>query len=254
MAKTRGVAYAEMGLTHRIHIVGASSRTGTTLLAECMTVGFDIDAFEAHEAPLSSQRANARIYLTKQPSDIKIIEPALAANPKLCAICMMRDPRDVIVSRHANNPARYWAPLRHWKERVEPIRRIRRHERFMLLRYEDLVHDPDRVQETISARMPFLTRKKAFSAFHAVATPSALSLNALGGLRPIGLDSIGRWREHLARVAGQIKLHGPITAELIEFGYEPDETWLSLLDGVVPDLAPSHWPEFPSAKATNPSR
>lgn len=229
-------------MTYRIHIVGVSSRTGTTLLAECMTACFDIDAFEAHEAPLSSTRPDSRVYLTKNPRDIKIIEPALASNPRLHAVCMMRDPRDVVVSRHAEDPGRYWVPLRHWKDRVASIRRLRQHERFLLLRYEDLVRAPDRVQEFLGARMPFLTRTKPFSAFHRVAAPSALSLNALGGVRPIGADSIGRWRTHRERVAGQIRLYGPIADDLIEFGYEPDDAWLSLLDGVEPDLQASHWP------------
>jgi hypothetical protein len=30
---------------------------------------------------------------------------------------------------------------------------------------------------------------------------------------------------------------------LIAFGYVPDESWLAALEGVSPDLAPSHWPE-----------
>ena len=47
----------------------------------------------------------------------------------------------------------------------------------------------------------------------------------------------------LARVAGQIAIHGSISEDLIAFGYESDESWLAALKGVPPDLTPSHWPE-----------
>jgi hypothetical protein len=54
---------------------------------------------------------------------------------------------------------------------------------------------------------------------------------------------IGNWRNHLPRVAGQIALHGSITEDLIEFGYEIDDSWLSILKDVNPDYKPSHWTE-----------
>jgi hypothetical protein len=44
-------------------------------------------------------------------------------------------------------------------------------------------------------------------------------------------------------LAGQIRQHGSITADLVEFGYETDEMWERELEDVEPDLEPSHWPE-----------
>src|SRR5712664_1119421 len=52
------------------------------------------------------------------------------------------------------------------------------------------------------------------------------SQQALGGLRPPDAASIGRWRAHKERLAGQLRIHGPITRELIELGYERDDAWL----------------------------
>jgi hypothetical protein len=34
-----------------------------------------------------------------------------------------------------------------------------------------------------------------------------------------------------------------VTSELIELGYEEDDAWLATLDGIEPDMNPSHWPE-----------
>ena len=68
--------------------------------------------------------------------------------------------------------------------------------------------------------MPFLKMRSRFSEFHKLASPSLPSLVALGGLRPITTESIGNWRHHLPRLAGQLLIHGPISQDLIDFGYE----------------------------------
>jgi hypothetical protein len=220
----------------RIHVVGAGPRTGTTLLAECRVSCFAIDAFEPHEASLCRHKKNVGVYLTKNPVDLHIVSPRLLIDRHLHVIAMLRDPRDVIVSRHRNDPKRYWAPLRFWKRHARVIRRLRHHRRFILLRYEDLVRSPDAVQDALTARMPFLKQRARFSDFHKLARPSAKSVAAMGSVRPIDSASIGNWRNHLARVAGQIAIHGPISEELIAFGYEPDESWLAALEGVSPTL------------------
>jgi hypothetical protein len=224
----------------RIHIVGVSPRTGTTLLAECMVACMNIDAFESHEASVSRLRLGPRVYLTKRPADLFAIGPRLSVDPHFHALCLMRDPRDVIVSRHGKDDHRYWTSLRTWKRRLPVVRARTGHERFLLIRYEDLVADPNGIERRIRERLPFLEAVRPFSAFPTVATPSATALEALGPIRPFDADSVGHWRNHLPRVAGQLAQYGPITDELVEFGYERDASWLSLLDGVTPDRSPSH--------------
>src|SRR5262249_24060878 len=105
----------------RIHIVGAGPRTGTTLLAQCMIACFEIDAFEAHEAPLSVHRKNVDIYLTKNPVDLNIVGPRLLLARHLHVLAMLRDPRDVIASKHGRAPDRYWIPLRFWRRHARII-------------------------------------------------------------------------------------------------------------------------------------
>jgi hypothetical protein len=224
----------------RIHVVGAGPRTGTTLLAECMVSCFAIDAFEPHEASLCRHKKNVGVYLTKNPVDLHIVSPRLLIDRHLHVIAMLRDPRDVIVSRHRNDPQALLgaapvleAPRAGHSPAATPWR-------FILVRYEDLVRNPDAVQEALIARMPFLKQRARFSDFHKLTRPSAKSVAAMGSVRPIDSASIGNWRNHLARVAGQIAIHGPISEELIAFGYEPDESWLAALNGVAPDLTPSH--------------
>jgi hypothetical protein len=227
----------------RIHIVGVGPRTGTTLMAECMVACFDIDAFAAHEASVTSHRWNTEIYLTKWPAEISTVSPRLRLDRHFHVICMIRDPRDAVTSYHMQDQQRYWAPLRFWKKQIRHLRRLIGRRRFILVKYEDLVTRPDSVQDEIMRRLPFLRKKTNFSHFHEVAAPSARAAEALGGVRPIAPGRIGNWRNHLPRVAGQIARHGPITKDLIEFGYEADDSWLSTLKDVTPDHKPSHWKE-----------
>ncbi len=224
-----------MPFTQRIHIVGVSPRTGTTLLAECMVACFNIDGHEPHESPLVRLRAGKRVYLTKRPGDLQSVAPRLAIDPHFHVICLMRDPRDVVVSRHGKDRSRYWVPLRVWKQRMPLLRALATHPRFTVIKYEDLVREPDQVQRQVMERLQFLKATRPFSTFHGAAAPSSDSLNALGALRPFDVASIGRWRQQLPRLKGQLERHGPIGDALIECGYETDREWLHELDGVAAD-------------------
>lgn len=210
-----------------------------------MTACTTIDTFERHEAALWRLRLGPGAYLTKRPADLAAIGPRLRHDPSFFALCLMRDPRDVIVSRHGQDRERYWSSLRTWKRRLPLVRAWAAHERFLLIRYEDLVREPEDTERRILRRMPFLESRRPFSEFPAVAAPSAKALEAMGPVRPFDAGSIGQWRKHLPRVAGQLAQHGPIADELIEFGYEPDSAWLSVLEGVTPDLTASHHGDRP---------
>lgn len=224
---------------NRIHVVGAGPRTGTTLMAELLVACFEVDGFDGHETKLTRHRRDVQLYVTKWPGDSARVGPRLRLDPHFHVICMVRDPRDVIVSVHAREPGRYWTSLDGWNRQIRHVRRLTRHPRFVVVRYEDLVNAPDALQESIMNRMPFLRKTQPFSAFHAHASPSAASLRAMGGLRPIGGERIGNWKNHLPRVAGQIARHGSaFLRDLSEFGYEADDAWLAALNGIEPDTRP----------------
>jgi hypothetical protein len=229
---------------HRLHIVGLGPRTGSTLLTEAMVACFRIDAFAEHEEDIYARPPpGAEVFLTKRVKQILVAKSYLDAYPDLNVLCTMRDPRDAIVSRHAKDPGRYWAGLRYWNTYLKAWRRVAHHPRFMTIKYEDLVTEPDAVQTRLAAAMPFLEQTARFSRYHEVAAPAAKAVRALHSVRPISPQGIGAWREHLPRVAGQLALHGSLTDDLIEFGYEKNDRWMSLLDGIEPDVSPSHWPE-----------
>lgn len=228
----------------RIHIVGCGPRSGTTLMYEMMIACFEINHYTKHESRIyrwPSQKAD--IFLTKTPRDVMLAEASLKVMKNLFVIYMIRDPRDMIVSQHKKDPGTYWAGLKYWKTYTLEGEKLKNHPRVITIKYEDLVQQPDHIQQEISSRFSFLKQKTTFSNYHQNANPSIEALNALGSVRKVNSQNIGNWRNHKARIVSQIKTHGSISDDLIEYGYEPDKTWEQELKGIAPDNIKSHFPE-----------
>jgi hypothetical protein len=234
---------------YRIHIVGCSPRSGTTLMAEMMYNCFNIDLYSGKEDRIGTLPfGDGNVFLTKSPKDIVIVDDVLKYMKKIYVIYMLRDPRDVISSKHPSDNKRYWSSLKFWKLFTPFGHKLCNHPRFITVRYEDLVQDPDHIQKIIQERMPFLKSKELFSNFHKSANPSPEYKESLRGLRPVNTDTIGNWRNHKGRVLGQIKKHGSITDDLIRYGYEKDSSWERELEGVDPNLKSSHPSAFSSSE------
>jgi hypothetical protein len=210
-----------------------------------MKTCFNIDSYLDREISiLKPTPKEGEIYLSKKPGDISVLGPLLRVNQKLFVIFMLRDPRDTITSKHSKDPEKYWAGLRYWKHNIKYYRKLKYHPRLITIKYEDLVKNSDKIQQQIQGKIPFLEKTNDFSLYHIKANTSKYYSDAMQGLRPISDSSIGNWKNHLPRVAGQLKIHGDITTDLIDFGYEPDSSWLEILRNVEPDLSASHFPEF----------
>ncbi|MGH0031187.1 MAG: alpha/beta fold hydrolase [Myxococcota bacterium] len=227
-----------------VHVVGSSPRTGTTLLAELMGTGFAVEAFGRHERSVFKPApGRCDVYLSKNPQDVRVAARLLAVDPDLFVLHMVRDPRDVVVSRHRRDPDAYWTTLGLWHDFRRGARRAEGHPRFLTLRYEDLVRDPDAVQDEIASRLPFLKRLRPFSSFADAARPPVRSVEALGGVRDVDASQVGAWRRHRPRLAAQLALHGGVDRDLRELGYERDDEWKRDLEGVAPDNGRSHLAE-----------
>jgi len=213
-------------------------------MLEMFVNGFAVEGSAADE--FSLRRGPIRtpgVFCSKCPEDAFVAAPLLRADPELWLIYMLRDPRDVVVSRHRLRPDLYWTNLRSWRELHASAARVLTHPRVVCVRYEDLVTQPDVVQERLATSIVGLRVTARFADFHRTARPSEQSLRALHGIRPPAPDSVGAWRRHKPRLAAQLALHGPIDAELVALGYERDTRWLRELDGVSPVGAASYVPE-----------
>lgn len=228
----------------RVHITGAA-RSGTTLMLALMLTCFDVDGAMARETRLwRAPVRGRRIVVTKQPADEKLALFLSRLDPKLHVIYMLRDPREVIVSRHGSDPERYWTNLRAWRESVAAASAYIGHPRLHVVRYETLVRDPDAVQRALSTAIPCLRIARPFSRFHEVAKLRNSQWGAaMGQIRGLDSDPMPSWRNHLSRLKGQMAVHGDLADELIRMGYEKDKKWLQLLGGFAPDLGESRTPE-----------
>jgi len=124
----------------RIHVVGSSPRSGTSLLMEMMINCFEIDLYPEHEARLGKcPPGKGKIFLTKSPKDIVIVDKSLKIMKNLHVIYMMRDPRDSAASFHRNFKGQYYGDFRYWKNFLPYYEKVKNHPRFLHLKYEDLV-------------------------------------------------------------------------------------------------------------------
>ena len=227
-----------------LHIVACSPRSGTTLLHEAMVTCFRVDKHYDHEVRFNLVSAgDGQILLTKRPKDAMYVQAVLAQDPEFYVIYMLRDPRDVIVSRHGKNRDMYYSNIRLWRQMHGYARPLYGHERFLEIRYEDFVTDPDATQQRIVDKFPWLQKLHDFSAYHEYAQVSEKSATAMHSVRPIAPTSVGVWTQHPARIKGQQLLHGSLTPELVECGYEATADWEKVLESVEPDFSKSRYPE-----------
>ena len=188
-----------------------------------------------------SQHLSGRC-LTKKPAGGNYARCFLRDPHKWLIYCQ-RDPRDIVCSIHARAPELYWANLRQWRYMRRKISRLQANPRLIVVRYEELVKDPNKMQKFLAEQIPWLKQKVLFSDYQNISKPSSQSQRAMHGVRQIDTLSVGIWRQHLPRLTGQLLQHGSITKELIEDGYEKDEAWIKELADVAPDLTPSKCPD-----------
>lgn len=219
----------------RFHITSLSPRSGTTLLFELMSAAYAWEARARHEMALTVEpKQPAKTLLSKHPGDLLLVNQALRHCPELFVIVLVRDPRDIVVSTHKRAPGQYWANLYAFTRNLPRLSVVENHPRVFVLKYEDLVSDPDHVQSKVEAHFGFLKRRAKFSDYTNVAAPSTNAVEALGSLRPISTGSIGAWRRHLPRVKSQEEEFGPMGPVLGKLGYD-DRDWPEILEGVDAD-------------------
>lgn len=236
------------GRALRVHVVGCAPRSGTTLMHALLTQAYGLAGAQDHEHSLTAPPPAPGPCCTKTPHELPLAAALLRWWPSLHVVYLRRDPRDVITSRHRRHPQVYWTPLRIWRRNEVLVQRWQAHARVHVVGFEDLVRDPAQVQAALERAIPLPARQRDLAAYPwEDLAVHARSVEALGTVRPIADDGIGRWRAHLPRVKGQIAQHGSLATDLVRLGYEPDAAWEAELAGVPADLTPSHWPEHLTA-------
>ena len=188
-----------------------------------------------HEASLlDPPPAGETLFLSKKPPDTTRIERAFRRDGETFLIAMLRDPRAVVASRHESRPDVYFRGFRHWRDCAKAIRRLETHPRCLVVRFEDLLTDPDAAQEAIERRYGFLERRARFSDYPAGVETAEGARRSLRGVRRLDRSRIAGWKDHLPRIKAQLDAHPDLASSLVESGYEPDSAWTAQLEEIRP--------------------
>ncbi len=218
----------------RLHVTGCH-RSGTTLMTEMLAACFDYSNRCEHEQSIFEPIEHSTgLYLSKKPSDITHIQRVLVNDPNLYVIYMLRDPRAVITSIHPSKSDIYFASFERWQRYETAASLLKDHPRFLQVRYESLINDPDGEQSRIANAFGFLSQKHLFSDYDQHARASKKAEISLKGLRPISNENLSSWKDHLPRIAFQLAKYPRLTQVIREYGYEENDDWLQALEGIKP--------------------
>lgn len=213
-----------MHIPNRIHITSIAPRSGTTLLMEMIKFCYTNLAASDHESSLSSSFFYTRTeatHISKEPILDPYVNILLRLDSRLFVVCLIRDPRDIVVSKHGKNPDLYYCNSDIMENFLVRYNGCKSFKNFIEIRYEDLCSNPDDIQDYLESRLPLGSRTHNFSDF---ATKESEitddSLAALKGARVINTRSVGGFRRFPQRISYQLSAW-PFLAELVtEFDYD----------------------------------
>lgn len=229
-------------------LITGQGRAGSTLFYSMMQhtlMGFQMPDLEVRARQVMQMEGNT---CNKRPYDIfdyAEIARLAQGRKQLDLIITLRDPRDILTSRHPAVPDDYFysadrtyfiagtAPpvrsmpgllLTHVKI-VEALQSGLFPRGAFLLKYEHLVDDPARIQQLLSDGMG-LTFHGRFEDFHTRQVDQQMA-RAMNGQRPVSATRVQKWRapEHRARIIDQFTRFPALHDIVIDLGYEADTTW-----------------------------
>ncbi len=156
-----------------------------------------------HRHLLTNKISNSAYrWCEKTPRNIRYLGKILdffADEVKL--IHIIRDGRDVMLSRHPNHPEEYWVDPDRWVNDVQKGLAYKDHSQVLTIKYEDLILD---YQTTVQEICDFLNEEYA-EEFNSWVSHTNVQKNIAweGEVKQLHTESIGKWEkeENQARVA-----------------------------------------------------
>jgi hypothetical protein len=223
--------------------IGGCGRSGTTLLLSILSAHNDIfacpkelnlfDAAEDTESGIVTPKfyrlyrtfltkkikPSARRYCEKSPVNIRnvaLIDKLHHGKFKL--IHIVRDGRDVILSKHPRGEGKYWVEPERWISDVTEGLRFLGHPSVITIRYEDLVEEYEKTIESVCRFLEIPLSEEILN-WHEYAT--VRQNNALfSAITKISSSPIGKWQkqENSERVSRLTEKHEAV-ALLKKFNY-----------------------------------
>ncbi len=199
-----------------------------------------VSNFTVREFEGSYKRVPEDNVITKRPNDIEFL-PEMLNDLNVQPIVIVRDPRSILTSFHKSVPHDYFCsydkiyfvppdgspPFERFEYSLfyvyNIMHRYKDHKRLILIRYEDLIKNPSKVQEFLGDRLG-LEYKDKFTNFHKYKLKNTKALNGVRAIDPSNKD---KWRhsDHQQRITGQFAEFPHLFDILIELGYEKDKQW-----------------------------
>ena len=167
--------------------------------------------------------AGCQAWCEKTPRNVHNIELILETlGPETWFLNIIRDGRDVVLSRHPKKPDGYWVSPDRWINDVRAGLSWREHPQILTIRYEDLVESLGQTTRSLCNLMSLQYDERILSyPQHARIQDSESWFEAA---RPLTRTSIGRWRRPASKQDGdRVKqlLDQPGAVELLsECGYD----------------------------------
>lgn len=200
-------------MSERIHIIGLH-RSGTTIMKN-LFVCFDNTWIHGGESnflnnyPEVETAAEKHHVVTKSPHEgtckegFGQVQQMFEIKPNLKLLCMVRDPRDILASKTQLNSGDrpVWIDTNEqWRtlgDRLCVVSALQSYfgRQILFVRYEDLVNEPDKIQEEI-AEFTNLSIKYKFSEWMNISNPASIGetgIRGMNGLRPLDNKSIGSY-------------------------------------------------------------
>ncbi len=205
--------------------IGGCGRSGTTLLLSIISAhpkifAFpnEVDAFTTWKKtkrgyqPVRQDRMyrellwrsvpdEAHRWCLKRPFNVLHIEEILDYFPEAKFLHIYRDPRQVCVSRHPDDPSIYWVPIVRWVRDVQAGLDFRDHPQVMTLDYNRLILETEPVIREICDFLEEETVEKILNWYdHATVRKNSAWFSKLQNIQT---DSLKKWQkeENKERVA-----------------------------------------------------
>lgn len=107
---------------------------------------------------------------------------------------IVRDGRDVVTSKHPNEPDNYFVPPKRWIKDVMHGKRIEKDRRVLTIKYEDMVNEHMKVMREVCSFVGETFEKEKFRKYPA-SSQFKESSAWFGRAREIDSSSIGRWKK-----------------------------------------------------------
>jgi hypothetical protein len=224
--------------------IGGCARSGTTLLLSILSAHPEIhgiapelglfkkwrldhqeNEFPVHFKKLYRYFANEKIgpganrFCEKTPKNIRCIEKIDSyLEGKFRFIHIVRDGRDVCVSRHPKSPDKFWVEPERWVRDVELGLEFKNHPKVFTLKYEELIQDFDQIMKRLCEFLDLKSYSFQNWCEHSNVQQNIALTNQI---EPIYSKSMGNWMQekHSSRV--REFLETPHTRELLlQLGYK----------------------------------